>query len=378
MRFFHFVPMIVVGLAMPGSQAAAGPVYQGPNGATFDYYGHLNPAFVSVDDGVATKSFVANNDNSTSRFGFNIRRPVGGSEFRFNFETSLGFPATSQYDNDPATSDPTFNWTQENLRKVDFSIGGDNWGRLSIGQGSTASDGSAEIDLSDIGLTTYVGIGDVAGSFQFRNAAGNALSGISVGSVFSQFDGNGRRCRIRYDTPSLSGFSVAASYGEECLKHNRDEKYTDVALSYENEFANNTHFKARVAWFEQDKSGVRTEGAAGSASVVMPSGLNVTVASGGMGTPSYVYGKIGFKRRFFSTGQTSFGIDYFDGSDYALTGGATSSSSQSWGVGVTQDFDDVQGHKFAAYLGYRNHKFDDNVANYNDIDSVIFGAIWRF
>lgn len=367
--------MTVVGSVATATAALAGPTFEGPNGGRFDYYGHLNGAFVSVDDGVATKNFFANNDNSTSRFGFNIRRDYGETEFRFNFETNLGLPSTSAYDNDPTTSDPTFDWTQENLRKVDFSLNNPVWGIVSAGQGAMASDGSAEIDLSGVGLTTYVGISDTAGGFQFRNSANQALSGIDIGSVFDQFDGNSRRCRIRYDTPKFSGFRLSGSWGQECLKHNRDEQYWDVAMEYSNTFENGAKVSAKVAWFEQDKSGVKSDGVAGSASVLLASGLNFTLASGSKGTPSYVYGKVGLTRKFWDIGSTAFGVDYFDGQDYGLTGAATSSSSKSWGVGVTQKFD---AYRVEGYLGYRNHSFDDNAANYEDIASVIFGARWKF
>ncbi len=225
MRVFQIVPAVFAGLVLPAGIAAAGPKFEGPNGMTFDYYGQLNGAYVSVDDGFGTESYVGDNGTSPSRFGFNIRNDFGGTEFRFNFETALGFPSTGAYDNNPATSDPTFDWTQEDLRKVDVSLSNPTWGRISAGQGTMASDDSAEQDLSGTTMTTYTGFRSLAGGFQFRNAANGALSGVDIGDAFDNFDGNSRKGRVRYDTPTFAGFVLSASYGQEILKHNVDDDY---------------------------------------------------------------------------------------------------------------------------------------------------------
>lgn len=367
------LPALIAGIALSAGPVTAGPVYDGPNGSTFNYYGHLNGAFVTVDDGVDTRTVFGDSSHSPSRFGFNIRRPYGDTEFRFNFETALGFPATSAYDNDPTTPDPTFDWTQEDLRKVEFVLGNPAWGRVWAGQGSMASDTTAEVDLSGTFLATYVGVQDTAGRFQFRT--GPALSGVSISNAFNQFDGNGRRGRIRYDSPSLAGFTLSASWGTEILVHNADSDFWDVAVAYGNKFGKGTEIQAKLAWFEQDISGTRTDGVTGSASVLLPSGLNFTVASASKGKPSYVYGKIGFKRQFWNVGATAMSVDYYSGNDFGLTGGATSSSSKAWGLGVVQKFSELN---LEGYLGYRNYSFDDNVRNYGDLNSIKFGARWKF
>ncbi|MGV6847155.1 MAG: porin [Marinibacterium sp.] len=360
-------------LAWLSAPARAGPTFDGPGGMTFDYYGHLNGAVAAVDDGVETSANFADSAHSTSRFGFNIRRPVGASEFRFHFETALGFPSIALYDNDPTTPDPTFDWTQEDLRKVEISLGNPSWGRIWAGQGSMASDGAAEVDLSGTGLTNYVAVQDTAGLFQFRSGA--VLSGITIANVFNQFDGNGRRGRVRYDSPSFARFVLSASAGRTILRRRVDSDSWDVALSYANTFDTGTRVSAKLAWFQQDNAGTLIDGVTGSASVLFRSGVNVTFASGSRGRPSYVYGKIGLKRTIWDIGPTAMAVDYYRGSDFGLSGAATQSSSDAWGIGAVQTFADLN---LEAYLGYRRYGFDDDVADYSDLSSVILGARWKF
>ena len=251
----------------------------------------------------------------------------------------------------------------ENLRKVDVIVRHEQWGTISFGQGSMASDGAAEVDLSGVG-NTYVGIADTAGGFEFRRIGTDMLSGVSIGDAFKAFDGNGRKGRVRYDTPTIAGFTVSASWGKEVLKRNRDEEFRDVALWYANEFPNGAELEAKLAWFQEDKSGTKSSGVAGSASLFLPSGLNFTIAAADKGAPSYIYGKIGYTRMFWEVGSTSFAVDYYHGKDYALMGGATTSNSKAWGAGVTQKFDE---YNLEGYLSYRHHSFEDNMASYHEI-----------
>lgn len=367
---------LFIAAVLAANAASAAPTTEGPNGGSFDYYGHLNFSGISFDDGQETTGVFADNGGSTSRIGFNIFQPMGDANtFRFRFESNLGFASTPGFDNDPATDDPTWDWRKTNLRIVDFIFGGD-WGTLSIGQGSTASDGVASGDLSGTFLSgVSVSIPDPVGGFIFRRTTGD-LSGIRIGDTFTPFDGNGRKGRIRYDSPEVSGFKFSLSYGEEILRDGADETFQDVALRYRGELGDGAILEAAIAYFEEDRSGTEADGVSGSVSLLLESGLNFTLAAGQKGDPSYVYGKVGYITTDLVQGEkTAFAVDYFDGSDYALAGGATRSSSSSWGIGVVQTWSDLS---VEAYLGYRSYSYDDNVADYFDMGSWTLGARWSF
>ncbi|NRA99003.1 MAG: hypothetical protein HRU32_04130 [Rhodobacteraceae bacterium] len=89
------------------------------------------------------------------------------------------------------------------------------------------------------------------------------------------------------------------------------------------------------------------------------------------GNGSYVYGNVGYGGSWLSIGDTAFSVDFYRGTDFESSG----SSSDSWGVGVTQDFD---AQSIEAYLGYIQYGFSDAAISYADLTSITFGARWRF
>ncbi|MEE4187164.1 MAG: porin, partial [Roseobacter sp.] len=200
------------------SPALAGPTYENASGGSFTYYGQFNPAYLSVDDGFETTDEIVDNSHWNSRVGFYLRQPYGENTFQFQFETALGLRQSASV-SQTFTPDAV-DWSRENLRFVDFSLAG-GFGTIYAGQGSMATDGVANLDLSGTAVVTYAGIPDTAGSFQFRTGDG-ALSGIAISDVFPDFDG-GRRGRVRYDTPEFGGgFKGSVAYGTEILQADND------------------------------------------------------------------------------------------------------------------------------------------------------------
>lgn len=345
--------------------------YDNDSGGSVRLYGQFDPAYLSFDDGVTTTGKFVDNANSNSRVGLDLIQPYGASTFRFNFETALGLRQSSGMSQTHTPS--VVNWQRTNIRKVDFSLKNDSYGTFYAGQGSMATDGVAENDMSGTTLATYSSIGDTAGSFEFRDANGN-LSGVSISDVFSDLDG-GRRGRIRYDTPTFGGgFTVALAYGEEVLASNNNDKYTDIALKYANTFGD-YKVKGAVGFSRRDRNGTNQDDTIGSVSVLHTSGVSFGLAAGSRKDGGdYAYGKVGYQGKWLSVGKTALSIDYFDGSDFN-TGLATSSSSKSIGIGAVQTFDRIRGE---AYLGYRTYELSDSTATtYQDASSILFGIRWK-
>jgi Gram-negative porin len=360
------VAALLTTLAMP---AAAQLKYENSSGGSALFYGQFDPAFVNFDDGVSSTGELVDNTNSNSRVGFWLRGQTGGNELSFNFETALGLrPA----DGLSQTVTPKgVNWQRTSIRKVDFSLNTERAGRFSLGQGSMASDGMSETDMSGTTLVTYSSIGDTAGGFQFRTTAG-ALSGITVGGAFSNFDG-GRLGRIRYDSPEFSGFKVSASYGENILTPGSNRDTTDIALRYSGEVGG-AKMEGAVGYARTDPGtgAASFNDTAGSFSVLLDSGFNFTLAAGSrQGGGDFGYGKLGYKSDWFSVGTTALSIDYYNGSDQTSAG----SDSKTYGVGAVQKFDNAN---VEAYLGYRSYELTETAASYRDASSVIFGARWKF
>ncbi len=175
------------------------------------------------------------------------------------------------------------------LRYNDIFVGSKTFGKLTIGHGSQASDFASEVDLSG---TIYYG----GGSLNEWNAQSN-------------LDG-GRVERVRYDSPSIAGFKVSASW--------QDNETVDVALRYGGAIGDFT-VAAAIAYEETEAGSGKT---IGSASILhRPTGLSLTAAAGETDTTTFYsidefwYVKAGIQRKVFAAGATKFSVDYHDVND---------------------------------------------------------------
>ncbi len=363
---FVAAPLAILA-ALGAAPAIAGEEYTNASGGTFQYYGHFDPGYLHFDDGVQSYDKPVDNTASNSRAGFWVRQPTSVGELSFNFETALGFRQSASLGQ--TVTPPALSWKRTSIRKADFALATDRMGTFSVGQGSMATDGAAEVDQSGTALVNYVSVPETAGSFQFRTTAG-ALSGRTIGAAFSDFDG-GRRGRIRYDSPSFNGFSVALAYGNEILATASNDTYYDIALRYSGDIGG-ARVKGALGWNRRDRLGVYQDDTVASVSMLLPSGLNVTLAGGNRnGGGSYGYGKLGWIGNWFSVGSTAVSVDYYEGNDQTVAG----SKSTSVGVGAVQKFDR---YNVEAYLGYHTYSLTEPTATYRDASSVLFGARWKF
>lgn len=356
--------------AMP---AAADLKYENNTGGYVLLYGQLHPALISVDDGQQTETRVLDHTISNSRVGLQLLQPYGDNEFTFRFETGLGLPNSSEW-NQLGTD--FSGWTREDIRHVDFALKGD-WGKFSAGQGNMVSDGAAEVDLSYVAAALYSFTNDENSAFFYRDSDGD-LSSITVGDSADNFDGP-RRGRLRYDTPNFNGVSAGIAYGKNILSSSDDDDYFDVGLRYDSTFANGVQLSAAVAYeirSRDDSSGDRKD-TIGSVSALLPSGLGFTFAAGtrdeeedSLSDPNYWYGKISYEGEWLTWGKTGFGIDYYKGSDFETDG----SETKAWGIAVAQQIDAINTE---VYLKYRNHDFDDG-SSFDNNEAWVLGALWKF
>ncbi len=340
-------------------------VISGKQGVKLTVSGQVNRGLLYVNNGDQDDIFHVDNDNSSTRVRF-----VGtgvltdditiGSQIEVQFESNS--TADIRIDQDGAAG--TNNFTE---RKLELYVDSKRLGRLWLGQGDTASNGTSEVDLSGTGVVAYSGITDMASGIAFSD---NNVLGSRIGQVFSNFDGLSRNDRIRYDTPSFSGFkgSISAIEGGA----------VDAALRFSGEFSG-TKVVAAGAWADAsslDSSNFTQVN--GSVSVLTPLGISVTAAAGardlndrGGDDPVFYYGKLGYTFDAVSFGTTSIGIDYEAVDDLVLAG----DEAQAYGVFVVQNYDKIGAE---LYLGARNHELDRSGSNFDDIFAVLIGAKVRF
>lgn len=326
--------------------------------------GHVNRALMHVDDGDRSEVFHVDNDASSTRL-----RVIGEAEV--SDELTVGAAMEMQFESNSSasvnqldgTSVGNDNFTQ---RRLEVYFDNKSLGKLWMGQGWTASEGTSEVDLSGTDLAGYSDTSVVGGAVLFRNSSGT-LSGVSVGDAFANFDGRGRADRLRYDTPSFNGFkfSVSAIEGDAW----------DAAVRYAATY-DSLKVAGALAYSEPDSTTVESQ-VNGSVSVMLNNGFNFTFAAGerdlksSATDPEFYYGKFGYQTRMNDAGTTSFSVDYHRSDDLDLMG----DEGTAYGLQAVQKFD---AWSTEGYIGWRTYELDRSGSSFKDIDAIITGARVKF
>lgn len=363
--------------------------------------GHVNQALLLWDDGDESDVYVvgnANDDLSMFRFEGDAKIAPGWTTgFTMEIEVaSASSGDVSQTDDDAAN--------EIGISEVSMYIESERYGKVTWGFAGQPSDGAPEMDLSGAHYAGYAAIADVGGGFQWRMNNGLGLSGVTLGGVFDDLNGDTFNI-IRYDTPTIAGFTLSVAWGEDDL--------WDVALAYEKELGA-FEVAAAIGYTENrdndDDGPLNNDTLAGSVSILhTPTGLNVTFAAGerqfnntpGRADADFYYVKAGIFRRYNSLGKTAIygeygqynDMFYNDGADggdatdisTALTGNGAAviigSEATVWGVGLVQYVDAAA---MQLFLAYRHHELDLDAAGglavngLEDFDTVLAGARIEF
>jgi uncharacterized coiled-coil protein SlyX len=330
--------------------------------------GQVNRAVLYAEDGNSGELFHVDNDHSSTRLRLvgtgRVSKDISlGAKIEVQMESN-STASVSQDDNENGIGGASFT-----ERKLEVWVDSKQFGRLWLGQGDTASNDSAQVDLSGTTVIAYSNSPDeFSGGVKFRNPTTGAF-GPAVKSVFSNFDGLSRDDRIRYDTPKLANFMLSAS-------HISGGAY-DVALRHKAKFG---PFKtsAAIAFADPSSNSTTIENRlSGSASVRHDSGFSLTFAAGrdkperGGPDPKFVYGKLGYATRIFDIGETAFAIDFAHAEDIAMSG----DRAISYGAGLVQN---LKAWNTQFYAGIRNHELDRTGANFDDVFSLLAGARVKF
>ncbi len=365
------VALVALGHAAPAAanQHESAGVTSGTDSIKLSVSGQVNRGVLYVDDGADDQFFHVDNDNSSTRLRF-----VGSGSF--SEDISVGTIIEVQFESnstanikmnqDGATGDDNF--TQ---RKLELYFDHKRFGRLWLGQGDTASNGTSEVDLSGTGVIGYSGIADMAGGIEFQDAGG---AGPSIGTAFTNMDGLSRDDRLRYDTPNFAGFKLSGSLIENGA--------ADVALRYNATFGG---FELGSALAYASNNG-RDQGPGdlgftqinGSVSLLHDSGFNLTGAAGQRDPddparnddPFFWYAKVGYKWGG-GIGGTAIAVDYTQADDVD----EDNDEFTSYGIFLVQKVDKIATE---LYLGGRIHQLDRTGRTFDDITAVMAGARVKF
>ena len=359
------------GAAVVTGQDAAAPakpvVASGNDKVKVQLYGQLNRAVLIADDGDSTKTYQVDNDNSSTRIGLlgSVAPDEGwgiGTRFEVEFESNSSSAVNQDEQNGVGGDNFHERWAEIFIQSP--------YGKLSLGQGDTASNNTSEVDLSGTTVAGYSDLNAVAGGMFFYDDDIEDLSGTKPKDVFSNFDGLSRDDRIRYDTPEWNGLSLATSA--------ISGSGGDVALFYTYK---NDQFKLAAATAYSNPgstSDTIDDTVNGSVSLLHSSGLNLTFAGGvrdlkdsDRDDPSFFYTKLGYRTSLCKLGDTAFSIDYGSNDDVSVDG----DEAESFGAQLVQYID-----KWATefYLSFRNYDLDRSGTDYEDVNALLSGLRVKF
>ena len=254
--------------------------------------GQVNQLAMYADDGDKSDLLIGDNDNASSRISFEGKEDFGaisaGVTLEFEGEVNSSSKMTiEQFD------DGDFNW---GTRKVEGYFSG-GFGKVSIGQGDGAANGTTEVDLSGTKVIMYSDTTTTSKSLAWKNSDGSAYHDLNVGDTRDNYDGLSRNQRVRYDSPTFLGITLSGSV--------TNGGAFELAARYSAGFYGKMSFAVGyVSTQNREKSGSELDfnQIGGSVSWLMPFGLNFTVAAAQQDKldeskpdPINYYGKVGYK-----------------------------------------------------------------------------------
>ncbi|MBW1641973.1 MAG: porin, partial [Deltaproteobacteria bacterium] len=323
--------------------------------------GQVNQLIMWADNGVDNDIFIGDNENSSTRLRFTGSQKFNGVTAGIRIEFDVERNLSSTFDI-PNTGDGTFRLLD---RWFDATFAG-TFGKVSLGKGSGAADGTAEADLSGTTVITYSGVNDTAGGFTFINRTTDLPSGTTVGDTRSNFDGLGRNSRLRYDTPKFAGFSFAGSF--------TNGNAMEVSGLYTGKFDSFGTLVAALGYVDTNERGA-TEFTqwGGSVSWLAPFGLNVTLSVGqrdpdaaGSVKADNGYVKVGWK----------FGSIHAASVEYGLTKDLDLRNDKSKNYGLAYVIKPWKSVEF--YAAARLYELDRRGASLDDISQIMAGTRIKF
>jgi predicted porin len=332
--------------------------------------GQVNRALLAYDDGNKQDVRHVDNDASSTRLGF--KGSVQASDdLKLGANVEVQFESNSTTDVNQAdnTAGGTNNFTE---RKLEIYASSKRFGTVTMGQGSTASDGMAEADLSGTDLVGSSAVENSAAGLSFATTGTGAITGNpTVANAFTNLDGLSRDDRLRYDTPNFRGVVLSTSVV--------DGGEWDIAATYSASYAS-FEVDSKIGFANQ--SGTRTfpeKIFGGSLSVLHKSGVNLTGAAGSgddsdstRDAQNFWYGKLGYSADgVFRFGSTHLSVDYGQYNDFA----ANNDEASTYGLQFVQT---ISEWGTDLYAGYRRYDLDRRGSSFDAIDTLLAGARVKF
>jgi predicted porin len=334
------------------------------NGNSLELSGHVNRSMIYVDNGDSTTFTHVDNNASQTRFRVVAKGAVSEAidvdaviEMDPNSEGNQGGTQSG------ANSDADTGHTDGvGVRHARVGFSHKQFGKITLGHTSMATDGTLDSNKSGAGLVTGPNALGAGSGINFWNDTTNVNSAFTpIGSMQGTRTGT-----VKYDAPTFGGLSLVAAHGTAGA--------WDVAGYYGATFGGFS--VSAAAGYANYSSLAEHKTYNGSLAVEHESGINARIAGASRdwdttnrSDSGQWYVGLGYDAKFYEMGETSFAVGYMNSNNGAAN---AHQNTEKWEVGVNQKIDAVGTD---LYLGVRNWSNDDGTAtDYDDIFSVIAGA----
>ncbi len=355
--------------------AVAAPVAAGVesgNTNSLTMSGQIARSLVYADNGDSSELFMTDGIDTNTRLrwitsGKLTESVTVGGVVEMNMPNSNGGYTLGDTTATESTLADSEEW---GFRKTEITFTHKAAGKLSIGQGSAAGDGASTQSLGSWGPSMSAQGAGGAGSSVYNNSATNTLTGITVGSSVGQYDPS-REDRVRYDTPSFGGLSLAVSYGTlgggSSVGAGYSGKFGGIAVS------------AGAFYRKSDSTAGNVDGTVGgSVAIKHDSGLSAHLgytredARDGTIEGKEWHGGIGYAASLTNLGTTGFAVNYAKSDDATSVG----DEGTVLGIAVNQNLSAVGTDVFLAYSRYTYE--DTTTTNYDDFSAIMAGTRMNF
>jgi hypothetical protein len=217
------------------AELEATTVRKGNRKVSLTVSGHVNEAVLWWDDDFEDNVYVVTNLVSQTRFRFVGEAKIDG-DWSAGYLLELGVAASRSDGVDQTTDDQG---AAVSVRHSAWWLGSKTYGKLWVGQTSTATDGITEINLANVTHFATENAAGQSGAFfaRFPDGGfgprlnffmGGASLPASAGTDSGQIGEGNRMNVVKYESPTYMGFTFSTAWGEDDV--------WDAALRYAGEF----------------------------------------------------------------------------------------------------------------------------------------------
>lgn len=353
---------------------------------TWELSGQVHPAFSCVGNGKRDRTTIIDQDNSPSRLRVSATKKWGSATMVTTAEVGL---KSNNSDDGPTFLDNDAG-QQVDLRKVEWQCAMPLV-TLALGKGETASDNTAESDLSGTDVAAAgPSVNWMMGSFAFNEGAENGTQ-RSVSQIWNPYDGLGRAPRIALTThpDQARGVSLGVSYAT--------RQRADIALKFSRTLGDLQVEAALAACLSQDDANSPLSAqdsprhghysqTDGSISVLHTSGISL---GGALAHRDYTkakkvadlthhaqmwFAKIGYQRQILPWGKTAVAFNYGENKGSVLD----KDSTQTYGVALVQHLEAFNASVYIAGQTFKHSYGDAKIESPPSLGGVIMGMRVKF